>query len=103
MQISTALHLQLDHIQDPTLRPLDELFTDHFMQAFISIRTGEWEWTYEEFLAAAPSICQTARSGELGKEKSDSNLHLRIACLIIGSRNKTHRAAYCGCCCCAGN
>ncbi|KAH9979478.1 hypothetical protein BGW80DRAFT_600831 [Lactifluus volemus] len=24
--------LQLDHIKDPTLRPLDELFTDHFMQ-----------------------------------------------------------------------
>lgn len=27
-----GLHLQLDHIQDPTLRPLDELFNDHFMQ-----------------------------------------------------------------------
>ncbi|KAH9165181.1 hypothetical protein EDB89DRAFT_2246837 [Lactarius sanguifluus] len=27
------LYLKLDHIQDPTLRPLDELFTDRFMQA----------------------------------------------------------------------
>jgi hypothetical protein len=27
-----GLSLQLDHIQDPTLRPLDELFTDQFMQ-----------------------------------------------------------------------
>ena len=28
-----GLNLQLDHIQDPTLRPLDELFTDHFFHA----------------------------------------------------------------------
>lgn len=27
-----GLYLQLDHIQDPTLRPLDNLFRDHFMQ-----------------------------------------------------------------------
>ncbi|KAM6490763.1 hypothetical protein JOM56_005131 [Amanita muscaria] len=46
-----GLHLQLDHIQDPTLRPLDELFTDHFMQGvYKHMRgTGELEWTYEEY------------------------------------------------------
>jgi len=27
--------LQLDHIQDPTLRPLDELFRDHFLQGVL--------------------------------------------------------------------
>ena len=30
-----GLYLQLDHIQNPTLRPLDELFTDHFMQGLL--------------------------------------------------------------------
>ncbi|KAF8963428.1 hypothetical protein BDZ97DRAFT_1820866 [Flammula alnicola] len=39
-----GLSLQLDHIQDPTLRPLDELFTDHFMQG-----AGEPAWTYEDY------------------------------------------------------
>ena len=30
-----GLCLQLDHIQDPITRPLDELFTDHFMQGIL--------------------------------------------------------------------
>jgi hypothetical protein len=45
-----GLHLQLDHIQDPTLRPIDELFTDHFMQGLFKHMkgAGEPEWTNEE-------------------------------------------------------
>ena len=46
------LSLQLDHIQDPTLRPLDELFTDHFMQCLFKYIKGTGEpavWTYEDY------------------------------------------------------
>lgn len=44
-------NLQLDHIQDPTLRPLDELFTDHFMQGLFKHMkgAGELAWTYEDY------------------------------------------------------
>jgi len=46
-----GLYLQLDHIQDPTLRPLDELFTDHFMQGVFKHMkgTGESAWSYEDY------------------------------------------------------
>ncbi|KAF8515705.1 hypothetical protein BU17DRAFT_51453 [Hysterangium stoloniferum] len=46
-----GLHLQLDHIQDPTLRPLDELFTDHFMQGLFKHMKGPGErvWTFEDY------------------------------------------------------
>ncbi|KAH9032547.1 hypothetical protein EDB84DRAFT_1561942 [Lactarius hengduanensis] len=45
------LYLKLDHIQDPTLRPLDELFTDHFMQGIFKHMkgAGEVSWSYEDF------------------------------------------------------
>ncbi|KAH7882141.1 hypothetical protein F5I97DRAFT_1832721 [Phlebopus sp. FC_14] len=46
-----GLHLQLDHIRDPTLRPLDELSTDHFTQGLLKYLkgTGESIWTYEDY------------------------------------------------------
>ncbi|KAI9456444.1 hypothetical protein HD554DRAFT_2237632 [Boletus coccyginus] len=45
-----GISLQLDHIQDPTLRPLDVLFTDHFMQGLFKHMKGAGEpaWTYED-------------------------------------------------------
>ncbi|KAH9172484.1 hypothetical protein EDB89DRAFT_1886045 [Lactarius sanguifluus] len=43
----------LDHIQDPTLRPLDELFTDRFMQGIFKhmkgAGPGEVSWSCEDF------------------------------------------------------
>ena len=46
-----GLNLQLDRIQDPTLRPLDDLFTDHFMQGLLKHMKGAGEsaWTYEDY------------------------------------------------------
>ena len=39
-----GLYLQLDHIQDPTLRPPpDELFIDHFMQGLLKHTKGAAE------------------------------------------------------------
>ena len=83
-------------IQDPILRPLDELFIDHFMQGlFKHVRgAGESEWAYEDYEDAFGDDSYNfvkPRSEESVKEKSDSNLHLRIACLIIGCRSKTHQ------------
>lgn len=46
-----GLHLQLDHIQDPSQQPLRELFTDHLMQCILKHMKGSDEpvWTYEEY------------------------------------------------------
>ena len=46
-----GLNVQLDHIQDPTLRPLDELFTDHFMQGLFKHMkgAGKSEWAYVDY------------------------------------------------------
>lgn len=35
-----SLHLQLDHVQDRNLRPLDELFTDNFLQGILKHMKG---------------------------------------------------------------
>lgn len=54
-----GLHLLLDHIQYPGLRPLDELFSDHFMQGIFSHvkGSGELVWTYEEFDGTVGNGC----------------------------------------------
>nr|AGK29877.1 FAD-binding protein [Volvariella volvacea] len=47
-----GLRLHLDHIQDPSLRPLDELFMDHFKQGLLKHTRGvgdEPEWGYEVY------------------------------------------------------
>ncbi|GJJ16141.1 hypothetical protein Clacol_010421 [Clathrus columnatus] len=38
-----GLHLQLDHIKDPTICPLDEIFTDHFMEGLFKHMRGAGE------------------------------------------------------------
>ncbi|GJJ16142.1 hypothetical protein Clacol_010422 [Clathrus columnatus] len=49
----SGLHLWLDHIQDSTLRPLDELFTEHFIQCIYRHMKGIGEagWTDEDITA----------------------------------------------------
>lgn len=44
-------YLRLDHIQDATLRPLDELFIDHFTQGLFKYMkgTGEPAWSSEDY------------------------------------------------------
>ena len=44
--------LQLGHITDPRLRPLDELFRDHFLQGVLRHIKGAEEpmWAYEDNL-----------------------------------------------------
>ena len=47
-----GLTLQLDHIADPNLRPLDKLFRDHFLQGVLKHMKGAGEstWDYEDNL-----------------------------------------------------
>lgn len=42
--------LHLDHIVNPTVRPLDELFRDHFLQGVLRHMKGAGEptWDYED-------------------------------------------------------
>ena len=40
-----ARKLHLDHIQDPNIRPLDELFRDHFLQCVLKNMKGAAEPT----------------------------------------------------------
>ncbi|KAL6299828.1 hypothetical protein BKA93DRAFT_804629 [Sparassis latifolia] len=46
-----GLHLDLSHIQDPGLHPIDELFRDHFMQGLFQHVKGEADltWDYDDF------------------------------------------------------
>jgi hypothetical protein len=54
-----SLHLLLDHIQYPRLRPLNELFSDHFMQGiFRHVKSsGELAWTHEKFDGTVSNGC----------------------------------------------
>ena len=47
--------LHLDHIEDPNIRPLDELFRDHFLQCVLLHMKGAVEptWDYEGALGGA--------------------------------------------------
>ncbi|KAF8801649.1 hypothetical protein BYT27DRAFT_7114300 [Phlegmacium glaucopus] len=91
-----GLHLQLDHIQDPTLRPIDELFTDHFMQGLFKHMKGasELEWTYEEyddtfgngsFDLSNPKISETRE----GKERFELALSDRLFDHRMSQQNTT--------------
>jgi len=57
--------LKLDHILDADLRPLDELFRDHFLQAVLKHMKGVGEpyWDHEDALGDSWMICQSMTSG----------------------------------------
>ncbi|KAF8337655.1 hypothetical protein F5887DRAFT_1137796 [Amanita rubescens] len=62
--------LKLDHITDPNLRPLDELFRDHFLQCVLRRMKGEGEpsWDYEEAFDDDVDLSKDIWSGKQGKE-----------------------------------
>ncbi|KAF8652277.1 hypothetical protein AX14_008425, partial [Amanita brunnescens Koide BX004] len=67
--------LKLDHITDPNLRPLDELFRDHFLQCVLKLVKIEREpWDYEEafddeeVLDDDMDLSNSIWSGKQGKE-----------------------------------
>ena len=62
--------LKLDHITDPNLRPLDELFHDHFLQCVLHRTKSEHEpsWDDEEASDDEVDLSDDIWSGEQSKE-----------------------------------
>jgi hypothetical protein len=74
-----GLTLQLDHIIDPTIRPLDELFRDHFLQGVLKHIKGAGEptWDYENHLGGG-SVDLT-NDKVWGNEEGKERLELEFA------------------------
>jgi hypothetical protein len=72
--------LKLDHITDPNLRPLDELFRDHFLQCVLKrMKVGyELPWDYEEALDDDVDLSNDIWSGKKGKEHFEFELASRL-------------------------
>ncbi|KAF8215823.1 hypothetical protein K438DRAFT_1560653 [Mycena galopus ATCC 62051] len=67
--------LKLDHIEDPNLQPLDDLFRDHFLQGVLKNMKGSGEpgWDYEDALGDRVDLSRLdIWNSESGKE------HLRF-------------------------
>ena len=79
--------LKLDHIADPTLRPLDELPRDHFFQAVMKNMKGGGEpnWDYEEALDdGVMDLSRTDIWGDnLGREHLEFELAHRLHDIIV--------------------
>ncbi|KAG5733249.1 hypothetical protein E4T56_gene20861 [Termitomyces sp. T112] len=71
--------LKLDHITDPSIRPLDELFRDHFFQAVLKKMkgAGERSWDYED--ALGDGHMDLSRSDVWGGEKGREHLEFELA------------------------
>ena len=76
-----GLSLQLDHIQDPTLRPLDELFAEHFMQGLFKHTKGAGEpaWTYEDYDDAFGDGCNLSNHRIWGTREGKERFELALA------------------------
>lgn len=83
-----GLSLQLDHIQDPTLRPLDELFTDHFMQGLFKHMKGAGEpaWTYEDYDDAFGDGCHLSNPKIWGTKEGKEGFELALADRLFDHR-----------------
>ena len=71
--------LKLDHIIDRNLRPLDDLFRDHFLQGVLKNMkgTGEPSWDYEDVLAGR--MVDLSRSDIWGGKSSQEHLEFEMA------------------------
>lgn len=83
-------YLRLDHIQDPTLRPLDELFIDHFKQGLLKHMKGPGEpaWSYEDCEDAFGDL-NLSNMNIWGTREGKERLELALA-----DRLFDHRTAY---------
>lgn len=68
-----GLTLQLDHIVDPNVRPLDELFRDHLLQGVLKHMKGVGEptWDYEDNLGDGAFDCRDTRVGAIVRVEND--------------------------------
>ncbi|KAF8344762.1 hypothetical protein F5887DRAFT_885956, partial [Amanita rubescens] len=71
--------LKLDHITDPNLRPLDELFRDYFLQCLLGMKgEDELSWDYEEAFDDEIDLSKDIWSGKQGKEHLEYELSCRL-------------------------
>jgi len=76
-----SLTIQLDHIIDKRLRPLDELFRDHFLQGVLKHvkGVGEPTWDYEDNLGDTFDLSRSEIWGNAeGKERLELELTDRL-------------------------
>jgi hypothetical protein len=79
--------LKLDHITNPNLRPLDELFRDHFLQGVLKNMKGASEptWDYEDALGGG--MMDLSRldiwGGKSGKEHLEFEMAHRLHSLRV--------------------
>ncbi|KAF8481646.1 hypothetical protein DFH94DRAFT_691292 [Russula ochroleuca] len=82
-----GLHLKLDHIHDPTLRPLDELFTEHLMQCLFKFVIGpvEREWSWDECEVALDAF-DLSDTGVWGTREGKELLEVMLADRLFDHR-----------------
>ncbi|KAI0246009.1 hypothetical protein BJV78DRAFT_1258519 [Lactifluus subvellereus] len=71
--------LKLDHIADPNLRPLDDLFHDHFLQGVLKDMKGAGEptWDYEDALGGG--MMDLSRLDIWGGQRGQEHLEFEMA------------------------
>jgi hypothetical protein len=71
--------LKLDHIADENLRPLDDLFHDHFMQGVLKGMKGAAEptWDYED--ALGDGMIDLSRQDIWGTKEGRAHLEFEMA------------------------
>ncbi|OBZ79901.1 hypothetical protein A0H81_01457 [Grifola frondosa] len=71
--------LKLDHITDPTIRPLDDLLRDHFLQCVLKNMKGAGEpnWDYED--ALDDGSMDLSRSDIWGSKEGQAHLEFELA------------------------
>ena len=71
--------LKLDHIADSNLRPLDDLFRDHFLQCMLKNMkgTGEPTWDYEDVLGGG--MMDLSRLDIWGGKRGQEHLEFEMA------------------------
>jgi hypothetical protein len=82
--------LKLDHITDHNLRPLDELFRDHFLQGVLKNMKGEGEPTWDHEDALGDGIDLSRRDiwgGKLGQEHLEFEMADRLHSLRIAQES----------------
>lgn len=69
----------MDHIQDPNLRPLDDLFRDHFLQGVFKHMkaAGEPSWDYEDTFG--PGAFDLSRTNVWGTMEGQEQLELALS------------------------
>ena len=76
--------LKLDHITDPNLRPLDELFRDHFLQCVLYRTKSEHEPSWDEEASDDDvDLSDDIWSGEQSKDHLEFELSSRLRDLQV--------------------